>query len=145
MPRTTNHDIFDDTLDETFLKEYKQKRIAELKDIAPLHKITQREGLLQKITTERCVVHFYKDEFDKCKIMNERLHRASLIRKDIAFYRAEAEDFQDVCSYLHITVLPFLGFFRDGKCVDFVIGFEGLGVNDFKVEDLLEKIKHSEI
>lgn len=138
-------DFIDDTIDECILEEYKKKRIAELTNIAPLQKITRRDILLQKITTERCIIHFYKDEFEKCKIMNERVYQVSLIKKDISFYRVEAEDFPDVCEYLHINVLPFLGFFRDGKCVDSVLGFEGLGINDFKVEDLIEKIRHSEI
>ncbi|KRH92853.1 ATP binding protein [Pseudoloma neurophilia] len=140
-----NLEIFDDSLDEGFLEEYRKKRIAEIKTPVQLSKIKNRDILLQKITTERCIVHFYKQEFEKCKIMNERLHQISTLRKDISFYMAEAEDFPDICSYLHITVLPFLGFFKDGKCVDSVIGFEGLGENDFKMEDLLEKIKHSEI
>lgn len=135
---------FDDFIDEKILEEYKKKRLAEL-TVSPYSEIKARSTLLEKITTERCIIHFYKKEFQKCQIMNERVENVSNFFKDIRFYKVDAENFPDVCSYLHVKVLPFLGFFKDGKCVDSVIGFEGLGLEDFKIDDLINKIKNSDI
>lgn len=135
----------DEYIEEGILEKYKLKRLTELNCRILLEEIRQRDSLLQKIITERCIIHFYKEEFEKCKIMNEKLQQISSMITQIKFYRVEAENFPDVCSYLHINVLPFLGFFRDGKCVDSIIGFEGIGENDFNTEDLINRIKNSDI
>ncbi|ELQ75666.1 ATP binding protein [Trachipleistophora hominis] len=137
--------LIDSEVDDHVLNQYKQKRLSELKKALPVPSITSRQSLLNAITTQRCIIHFHNPEFARCRIMDERLAEAADIVSDIKFYRAEAQLFEDVCEYLKINVLPFLGFFRDGKCVDGIVGFEGLSGDDFKTSELVKIIKRSDI
>lgn len=138
--------MFEDMeIDEQILQKYKKKRLLELKHSIPIKLLTSRDALFARILTERCIVHFFKPEFARCKVMDQKLVEVSTILTNIKFYRVEAENFKDVCEYLKITMLPFLGFFKEGRCVDNILGFEGLGEDDFKVNDLVKYIKRSDI
>lgn len=137
--------LIDSDVDDQVLSHYKQKRLSELKKGIPIPSITSRQSLLNTITTQRCIIHFHNPEFARCQIMDKKLAEAADIVDDIKFYRAEAQLFEDVCEYLQIRTLPFLGFFRDGKCVDGIVGFEGLSGDDFKASELVKFIKRSDI
>lgn len=152
----------DNIIDDDFLEEYKSQLLSKNKSTNSdltgnltgnftsnltdnLIELKDRKVLLEKITSERCIVLFSKKSFPRCALMKKKLIEVCKLRTDIAFYTVEAESVADVCAYMNISVLPFLAFFKDGRAVDGIVGFEGLGTEDFTVHDLLTRIQHSEI
>lgn len=122
--------------DEVFLREYttrmmkQRKRIVEYEDEEELIELTQYK---------RMIIHFYKETFQKCKIMNEALNKLATRMKDADIGYIKVENAQKMCKSLGIRTLPFVGFFKDGHFVDELVGFEKLG-NGESITDLeLEK------
>ncbi|KAF9764625.1 Phosducin-like protein 3 [Nosema granulosis] len=131
-----------DVDDEVFLK-YKQERMKEL--LGTIEEITVERDLIEKSQRETMIVHFYKDDFKACAIMNKELNNLFKDIENIKFYKIKAEICPIVTSKLNISVLPFLGFFKDGYFVDQVVGFEGCGDERFDREKLKKRILESNI
>lgn len=79
----------------------------------------------------KVLIHFYKADFDRCKVMNAhlegvaRLHAASAPRL-VVFTRAKVENVPFTVVRLGIQVLPCVLCFDHGAVVDRLIGFEGI-------------------
>ncbi|KAA0202612.1 hypothetical protein HAZT_HAZT007713, partial [Hyalella azteca] len=84
--------------------------------------------------SENVICHFYREGFERCKIVDK--HFALLCKKHIEakFYR------------LNIRVLPTLVVVKDGKTKDYIIGFSELGnVDDFSTEMLEWRLARSDV
>lgn len=127
--------------DEAFMR-YREKRIQEL--YGRIDDIPAEKELIEKTKSLKMIVHFYKPEFSRCKIMDRRLEEIKDYFPGIQFYRVNAEMCPIVARKLEIRVLPFLGFFKDGYFVDQVVGFEKLG-DDVELEALKKRILESNI
>lgn len=128
--------------DEVFLK-YKQERMKEL--LGQIEEITTERDLIEKSQSETMIVHFYKEDFKACSIMNKELNNVYKDIEHIKFYKIKADICPVVTTKLNITVLPFLGFFKEGYFVDQVVGFEGMGDERFDREKLKKRIQESNI
>ncbi|KAA6407208.1 MAG: thioredoxin [Lasallia pustulata] len=98
------------------------------------------EKALMDITTSTklCVVHFFKPDFNRCRIMDEHLQTLAPKHFDTRFLRTNVENCPFLVTKLKIQVLPCVLAFENGISADRVIGFEGLGHSEdtFTTRDL---------
>jgi len=78
-------------------------------------------------TTTLCVVHFMKPDFNRCRIMDERLRVLAEKHFDTRFVGINVDNAPFLVVKLGVKVLPCVIAFRDGVSVDRIIGFEGVG------------------
>jgi len=135
-------DDYDFLLDEgqdDELQQIRDARIAQLK-----HQQTQRaanlslgHGSLRTIAQDdfltECtgsskfvIVHFYHDDFERCKIMDYHLRIIAEEHMEAKFLRIDAAKSPFFVSKLKVRVIPALFVFEDGKEVGRLAGFEGL-------------------
>lgn len=87
------------------------------------------------------VVHFFSDDFERCKIMD--MHLKSLAGKHVEtkFFKINATKTPFFVEKLSIQTLPTLVFFIDGKAMDRLVGFQGFeGGDSFNTRELEERI-----
>lgn len=131
---------------------YRDGRIKELKAAIEQRKLIDERGgtLVREFTDEkslmgfvktaqRCVVHFFKPEFEKCAIMDRHLLLIATHNPDTAFVKINVENCPFLVTKLQIVVLPCVMVFKDGVCEDRIIGFEKLGNTDAFETKILEK------
>lgn len=136
----------DSSYEDEVCAKYRAQRLLEMRrESKSLLELSNESELIRKSKKDTMIVHFYKPEFIKCRIMNQKLEDACKHFLDIEFYKIEADACNIVTSKLEITTLPFLAFFKNGFFVDSLIGFEGLGESWFETEDLVSMIKSSNI
>lgn len=78
-------------------------------------------------STNLCIVHFFRDDFRRCRIMDG--HLASLAERHLEtrFVRVNVDAVPFLVERLKVRVLPCVIGFVGGKSVERVIGFEGVG------------------
>jgi thiol-disulfide isomerase/thioredoxin len=138
-------DFEDDFDDDGALEAFRQRRLAELKRSAAQedeHKakghgevrtIVQDEFLPECTSSFWVAVHFFHRDFERCKIMDHHLKRIAPLHLSCKFVRIDAEKTPFFVGKLNIKTLPTLLVFKDGKTVNRLLGFDGLG--DFKNPD----------
>jgi thiol-disulfide isomerase/thioredoxin len=149
-------DLLDELDDGDFLASYRENRIQELKkQAATLNTLkardhgqytelpSEKEFLKLTTATSRCIVHFYKEGFERCRIMD--MHMANLARKHygVKFAKLEVEKAPFFVEKLALKVLPAVIAFKDGLVVERMIGFEAFGTvlpDDFKTEILERRL-----
>ncbi|RII10808.1 hypothetical protein CUC08_Gglean006808 [Alternaria sp. MG1] len=112
------------------LKESEHGRYTEIKDEKALMDITT--------STQLCVVHFFKPDFNRCRIMDTHLESLAVSHYEARFLKINVEDCPFLVTRLGIQVLPCVIAFIDGVGADRIIGFEGLGHTEqsFTTRDL---------
>mmetsp|Transcript_25004 Transcript_25004/g.37054 ORF Transcript_25004/g.37054 Transcript_25004/m.37054 type:complete len:292 (-) Transcript_25004:90-965(-) len=138
----SDDDEYDDLLDEDpELEAIRERRIREMREaqmkqaenIARGHgqyrTIMQDEFLPECTGSEYVAVHFFHNEFERCKIMDHHLKIIAPRHTTCKFVRIDAEKSPFFVSKLCIKTLPSLLVFRDGKTVDRLTGFEGLVID----------------
>ncbi|KAA8572633.1 hypothetical protein EYC84_003233 [Monilinia fructicola] len=111
----------------------------------------KEEKALMDLTTEvkYAVVHFSKDDFARCGVMDTHLTVRTPIppRKtknpspkhtDTRFLKIDVENAPFLVTKLNVKILPCVLVFIDGRSVDRIVGFEGLGYtpDTFTTKDL---------
>ncbi|KAF2350733.1 Phosducin thioredoxin-like domain, partial [Trinorchestia longiramus] len=125
-----------DNLDGDELEKIRRERMAAMRKRA-LKKnewISNGHGEYQELAEEKeffevtkksenVVCHFYRDGFDRCKIVDK--HLALLCKKHIEtkFCKINAEKSPFLTNRLSIRVLPTLVVVKEGKTKDYVVGF----------------------
>ena len=98
------------------------------------------EKNLLEITTshEKCIVHFHKTDFNRCRIMDDHLRSIAEEHLEARVVKINVENAPFLVTKLGVKVLPCVIAFIDGVSVDRVIGFEGLGYSEdtFQTRDL---------
>lgn len=129
--------------DDDFMAEWEQKRIEELKreradlirkNDRPItgdyREITQDE-FLPEVTSHKLVIcHFYHDEFQRCRVIDQHLQQISQTHPETKFLRLNAEKAPFFIARLAVKVLPTVVIFLNGVAVDRVVGFEGVSTED---------------
>lgn len=112
------------------LKENEHGRYTEIKDEKALMDITT--------STKLCVVHFFKPDFNRCRIMDTHLESLALSHYEARFLRINVDNCPFLVTRLGIQVLPCVIAFIDGIGADRIVGFEGLGHTEttFTTRDL---------
>jgi len=137
-------DEYDD--DDEALEAFRQRRLAELQKEhnvmseqkaqghGEVRTIVQDEFLPECTGSSQFVcVHFFHDDFERCKIMDQHLQRIATCHMKCKFVRINAEKAPFFVTKLSIQTLPTLLVFKDGKLMDRLLGFEGL--SDTKYPD----------
>ncbi|KAI9810997.1 MAG: hypothetical protein M1827_005729 [Pycnora praestabilis] len=100
----------------------------------------QEEKALMDITTSTnlCVVHFFKPDFNRCGIMDTHLNGLAPKHFDTRFLRINVENAPFLVTKLKVQVLPCVLAFVNGVSADRIVGFEGLGYSEdtFTTRDL---------
>lgn len=101
------------------MKETSHGTYVEIKDEKQLLDITT--------STKLCVVHFMKPDFNRCRIMDEKLAVLAEKHFDTRFVSMNVDNAPFLVVKLKVQVLPCVIAFKDGVGLDRVIGFEGVG------------------
>lgn len=146
--RTNNHDSDDEDAliaeledeEDTTFSALREKRLEQLHSEvtrAKLMRETQHgtyteildEKVLMDITTSTklVVVHFMKPDFNRCRIMDEKLRVLAEKHFDTRFVSINVENAPFLVVKLNVKVLPCVLTFKDGVSSDRIIGFEGIG------------------
>ncbi|CAI6333362.1 unnamed protein product [Periconia digitata] len=98
------------------------------------------EKALMDITTSTklCVVHFFKPDFNRCRIMDEHLEALAPAHYEARLLKINVDNCPFLVTRLKIQVLPCVIAFIDGVSAERIIGFEGLGrtLDNFTTRDL---------
>lgn len=138
--------LLDDEDDE--LTAIRQARIAQLAAGAKqraehislghgsLRTIVQDEFLRECTGSSKFVcVHFFHDDFERCKIMDFHLNIVAREHLEAKFLRIDAAKTPFFVAKLRIKTLPALCVFEDGKEVGRLPGFEGLATDPQKPDE----------
>jgi len=102
----------------------------------------EEEDFLKSVTaSDRAVVHFYHNGFEKCKIMDMHLSKCARKFLGTRFVKLNAEKAPFFVDKLKIKTLPCAVVFKDGVALGRQVGFEGLGGDEFETVQLAWRIK----
>ena len=108
--------------------------------------IVESEFLNAVIKSPRAVVHFYHNDFARCKAVDKNLALVAPFLVGIRFLKINAEKCPFFVEKLNVRVLPSLVYFVDGKTVSTVTGFaEYGGTDDFEIANFLNHLKDYEM
>merc|ERR1711939_339759 len=142
----------DDFLNDPELERIRLARIAKLKKLQEQRKrgfgeyreIIESEFLKEVTSLKHVVCHFYHDEFQRCKIVDEKLRVIAQAHREVKFIRLNAQKAQFMVAKLNIKTLPTIVLFDDGVAKDKIVGFDELGGRDVFPPRFLElRIKMS--
>lgn len=103
-------------------------------------RITDEKKLMETTTcTKYCVVHFYKPDFNRCRIMDDHLSALASVHLQTRFLGIDVEHAPFLVTKLSIRVLPCVIAFTDGVSVERIVGFEGLSIGDEFETAVLER------
>ena len=107
------------------------------------NQITDEKRLMEITTSvKKCIVHFYKPDFNRCRIMDGHLEALAGVHLEARVLRINVEHAPFLVTKLGVKVLPCIISFMDGVSVDRVVGFEGLGYSpdSFETGDLERRL-----
>ncbi|KAL7545580.1 hypothetical protein ACHAWF_009151 [Thalassiosira exigua] len=146
-----SEDEFDRLLDEDddgTLQAIRDARIAQLKaeqarraqhrslGHGSLRTIREDEFLPETTgSSKHVIVHFYHDDFERCKIMDYHLDVVAREHLEAKFLRIDAAKSPFFVTKLRIKSLPALFAFDDGKEIGRLDGFEGLATDPTKPDE----------
>ena len=112
---------------------------AEIKDEKTLMDITT--------STKLCVVHFWKPDFSRCRIMDSHLGELAPVHLDTRFVRINVENAPFLVTKLKVHVLPCVIAFVDSVTSNRIVGFEGIGrgTDQFTTRDLEARLMKSNV
>ena len=144
-----------DTENDSSLAHLREARIQQLASELKKSKQLRSEGfgsydqikdekrLMETTTsTKYCVVHFYKPDFNRCRIMDDHLSALAPIHLSTRFLRIDVEHAPFLVTKLNVKVLPCVIAFIGGVSADRIVGFEGVGYceDTFKPRDLEKRL-----
>ncbi|PBP17046.1 putative thioredoxin fold protein [Diplocarpon rosae] len=137
--------------DSPALDAFREQRIQQLHSEFSRAKQQKNEGFghyteirdekaLMDLTTsvKHAVVHFAKDDFARCGVMDGHLEALAVKHTDTRFLKMKVENAPFLVVRLKVQVLPCVLAFANGVSVDRIVGFEGLGYTEdtFTTKDL---------
>jgi thioredoxin-like negative regulator of GroEL len=104
--------------------------------------ITEPEFLQAVTKSPRVVVHFYHDEFARCKAVDKNLSLIAPLILGCRFLKINANKCPFFVSKLNIKILPTIVYFIQGKSVHRLVGFTELGgIDDFAIKSFIENLR----
>ncbi|KFY52874.1 hypothetical protein V496_08103 [Pseudogymnoascus sp. VKM F-4515 (FW-2607)] len=98
------------------------------------------EKALMDLTTssKNAVVHFAKEDFQRCRVMDDHLEALAKKHFDTRFLKMNVDNAPFLVTKLRVQVLPCVICFVGGISVDRIVGFEGLSytADSFTTADL---------
>ena len=108
----------------------KKKELAARRAYGQYREIIETEFLDTCLKNKRVVCHFYHNDFERCKILDEHIKKIANEHPETLFIRINAEKTPFFTTKLNIRVLPTLIMFVDGKAIGRFIGFQDFGMSD---------------
>ena len=132
--------LLDEADDDAVLEAIRRKRMGELKKAhavesehrakghGEVRTVTQDEFLAECTSSKHVVVHFFHDDFERCRVMDHHLKKIADNPKHLSckFVRIDAAKAPFFVAKLRVRVMPTVILFRDGETVERLLGFEGL-------------------
>lgn len=140
---------FDDDIDVIRARRLNQLRRANAAQIklrvlghGTYTEIAEGEFLNAVIKSPRAIVHFYHNDFTRCKVMDKNLSLVAPSVVGCRFLKINAEKCPFFVEKLKVRVLPTLIYFIDGRTVSSVTGFEEFGgLDDFKISSFISSLR----
>lgn len=137
----SDHDCSLEKLRELRLKKMKESIRAREERRAKGHgryEEIEEEKFLSTVTgSYYCVVHFYLDRFERCKIIDKHLSKMAPQLEQTRFVKLNAEKAPFFVQKLQIRTLPTTVLFVNGVAVHHIVGFEELRGDSFPTRDLV--------
>ncbi|RKP06776.1 thioredoxin-like protein [Thamnocephalis sphaerospora] len=106
-------------------------RVMQDNDHGTFKDLSDDKEVLEVTTkTQRCILHFYHQDFRRCQIMDKHLQKLAKKYFKTRFARMDVEKAPFLVERMKIQMLPCVVLFKDGIAVDRVVGFEELGNTD---------------
>jgi thioredoxin 1 len=86
---------------------------------------------IKNTTHKTVVVDFFADWCGPCKKLAPELEKYSKHYTNIAFYKINVDECEDISSKYKITSLPSLVFFQGGKDIHRIVGFNTQTIQDY--------------
>ena len=102
--------------------------------------IVQDEFLNAVLKSKFCIVHFYHNDFERCKLMDKHLKILAAKHVETKFLKIDAGKTPFFVDKLGIRTLPTCVFFCDGADVDRLVGFQDLSGDEFRTRELEERL-----
>lgn len=141
-------DSFREQRMEALQKEWKKQKDFRGSGHGSCSEIKEEKELMDITTTTKlCVVHFWKPDFNRCRIMDSHLETLAPLHVDTRFLRINVTNAAFLVTKMKIQVLPCVIAFIDGKGVDRIVGFEGLGhgTDRFNTRDLESRLLNTRV
>ncbi len=104
--------------------------------------ITEPEFLEAVTKSPRAIVHFYHDEFARCKAVDKNLALIAPLVLGCRFVKINANKCPFFVTKLQIKVLPTIVYFVEGKTVHRLVGFSELGgIDDFSLKSFIDNLR----
>merc|ERR1719193_755962 len=96
--------------------------------------------------SENCVIHFYRDETFRCKIIDKHFQILAKKHIETKFCKINAEKTPFLCERLKIRVIPSVLLIKNQQTTGHIMGFTELGNTDeFSTEMLEWRLAHGEV
>ena len=120
----------------------KKARRNRNKALGEYREIVESEFLPTVTKKKFAAVHFYHREFERCKIMDQKLQRVALKHDEVKFVKLNAEKSPFFVTKLQIRTLPTVVLFINGVAKHRIVGFTGLdgGRDNFRTRSLETKL-----
>lgn len=127
---------FDDSAYRSARLQQLSSEIKAIKSLSPDHGTYQEirsEKEVLSITTsnERVIAHFFHVDFARCQIMDKHLQILAQRHIHTRFIKINVDNVPFLVTKLQIQVLPCVMPFVNGIGKERILGFEGLGGDDF--------------
>ncbi|RSH91710.1 hypothetical protein EHS25_009079 [Saitozyma podzolica] len=124
---------------EELQKEVRKVQVLQDSEYGRMITYGQEKALIERMSKEKfCLIHFFHPDFQRCRIMDQRLEELAPKYVHTLFLRAGVADVPFLVAKFGIQVLPHVLVFVDGRCADRLIGFEELGDSDKFTSKALE-------
>jgi len=96
--------------------------------------------------SDRCVIHFYRDETFRCKILDKHFDILAKKHSETIFRKINAEKCPFLCDRLKVRVIPTVLMIKNQQTTGQMVGFSDLGNTDeFSTEMLEWRLAHAEV
>ena len=127
--------------DDEFIAKYTKNLYEEMHNIKEYNSEKELMDECQE-SNKKLFIHFYSDEFEKCKLYNLILNDIKDHFKDILFRKINVKICYTTVEKLGIKVLPFTCLFRDGYFIESIEGFRKFGnKEDINSNDVIRYIE----
>ncbi|KAH0290734.1 thioredoxin-like protein [Aureobasidium namibiae CBS 147.97] len=146
--------------DEGSLAAFREQRLQQLhgelarakaqrnSDYGTYTEIKEEKQLMDITTSAKlCVVHFMKPDFNRCRIMDQKLAALAPKHFDTRFLSINVENAPFLVVKLKIQVLPCVLNFINGVSSDRIVGFEGIGYkpDSFTLQELEARLLYANV
>jgi len=115
---------------EELRQQFKEKQEKLSKGHGHYDEMDEKDALKTAIKTQNLIVHFYADDFERCRVVDEHLKKLAVKHIDARFIRCNARKSPFLVDKWKIKTLPSICVVMGSYLVDKIIGFTDLGNKD---------------